>query len=431
MGTKLFQPFFRIGAIITVAFSIAFILWSLMATLETFAVAQGHVIASTFTKNVQSPIGGEIEQFYVEDGEYVKTGKPLLDFVSKPEREKVRSLMEEVATLFAVKERLEAESIFLNTGKTSPHPVKDSEELGEKLQQFITLQNQLYHQNIRAYQEQEELYLQKYKIADSQLKENAEIEEHLNEQVNLLQQEIQSVEVLQREKLVGLSRYLALKREVEKLQAQRQETQTVIDKLQGEKSLALSEKEAYREDYKKKVLDKLEAVSSDYLKKSQDLRFANIALSEKTLFAPGDGLIFNLKFKTRGEVVKPGELIMSIAPKEDSVVVEAKLSSVEISEIHPGLKAYVNFLPYKYLRDSRVLGVVKHVDADATQDPETRVTYYKVSVALDFADLKRHSQIQPYLGMPVEVYIITGTRSPFSYFVSPIKDTFTKALREK
>ena len=60
----------------------------------------------------------------------------------------------------------------------------------------------------------------------------------------------------------------------------------------------------------------------------------------------------------------------------------------------------------------------------AESSPDTR-SFVASGTPGELADLK------PTPGMPVEVYIRTGGRSPLSYLTKPLTDYFLRSLREE
>jgi len=63
-------------------------------------------------------------------------------------------------------------------------------------------------------------------------------------------------------------------------------------------------------------------------------------------------------------------------------------------------------------------------------DENTHESYYKVKVAIPETELSKLEQISLYAGMQLRVMIITQKRTPFDYFITPIKDSFRYAFRE-
>jgi HlyD family secretion protein len=77
-----------------------------------------------------------------------------------------------------------------------------------------------------------------------------------------------------------------------------------------------------------------------------------------------------------------------------------------------------------------VQGHVTAVSADAIEDPQHGIRYYRADIILDegMGDKLAGKTILP--GMPVEAYISTEERSPLSFFVKPMADYFNRAFRE-
>ena len=70
------------------------------------------------------------------------------------------------------------------------------------------------------------------------------------------------------------------------------------------------------------------------------------------------------------------------------------------------------------------------VSADAVTDQATGVPYYRAEVTIAQDQLSRLGGAALVPGMPVEVFIQTGERSPMAYLLKPLTDYFARALRE-
>ena len=82
------------------------------------------------------------------------------------------------------------------------------------------------------------------------------------------------------------------------------------------------------------------------------------------------------------------------------------------------------------VKPPRLTGHVTLVSADALADPATGAAYYLVTLDLDTKardGLGEHALLP---GMPVEVYLQTGTRTPLAYLLEPFTDYFGRAMRE-
>jgi HlyD family secretion protein len=144
--------------------------------------------------------------------------------------------------------------------------------------------------------------------------------------------------------------------------------------------------------------------------------------------APVDGTVVDLKIKTSGGVVGPGEPLMDIVPAAAELLLEARVAPVDIDEVHPGLEAQVHLLAYKSRDLPRVRGSVREVSADRLEDPATRQPYYLARVAVDRGSLPAGVVLSA--GMPADVMIVTGERTLLDYLTRPITDALRRGLRE-
>jgi HlyD family secretion protein len=71
------------------------------------------------------------------------------------------------------------------------------------------------------------------------------------------------------------------------------------------------------------------------------------------------------------------------------------------------------------------------VSPDAFVDEATQRSYYRAEVLLKAGELPKLEGQELIAGMPVEVFIQTGERTPFNYLVKPITDYFNRAMREQ
>ena len=156
---------------------------------------------------------------------------------------------------------------------------------------------------------------------------------------------------------------------------------------------------------------------------------AKVARSQVT--APQDGVVMNLRVHTIGGVVQPGGEILDLVPTRDKLVVEVKLSPMDIDVVRPGLDASVRFVAYKQRTTPTVQGTVANISADAITDQRIGNTYFSVTIEVTADELAKVRQVKLYPGMPVEAAIITGKRTMLAFLLRPFTDSFAHAFREE
>ena len=84
-----------------------------------------------------------------------------------------------------------------------------------------------------------------------------------------------------------------------------------------------------------------------------------------------------------GGVIGEGETIMLIVPKDEVLMVEAKIAPQDIDQVRLGQKTVLRFSAFNQRTTPELDGEVTRVSADISQDQKTGTSYYtaRVSVA--------------------------------------------------
>ncbi len=163
----------------------------------------------------------------------------------------------------------------------------------------------------------------------------------------------------------------------------------------------------------------------------EELRAARDVVVRSKIRAPLAGTVVGLKVHTVGGVIKPGDAILTVVPSDEPLYVEARLDPNDIDVVTKGLKAQVRLTPYGARHFLPLEGQVAWVSADRLSDEKSGASYYLLRVELKKKPSElTHGQLL-YPGMPAEVMILTGSRTPFDYLAEPIVTSFRRAFREK
>ena len=153
--------------------------------------------------------------------------------------------------------------------------------------------------------------------------------------------------------------------------------------------------------------------------------------------APVAGEVFGMTVFAPREVVRPGEPILHIVPAGAELVAVAQLAPIHVDQVYPGQPATLRLSAFPARTTPEFAGRVEQVSADALRDADRGLSWYRVEVSLGApADVGGASAAEPggltlTPGMPVEIHIQTGERSPISYLAKPLTDYFLRSLREE
>jgi HlyD family secretion protein len=162
----------------------------------------------------------------------------------------------------------------------------------------------------------------------------------------------------------------------------------------------------------------------------QEIAALETRLSRSVIRAPEAGIVNEVPVNTVGQIIAPGETVVTIVPAGADLVVEFQVSPTDIDQITAGQEARLKFLSFNQRTMPEIAGTVTHVGAASQLDTTTRAEYFVAqALPITAADLPSGSALMP--GMPVEVYVKTASRTPADFFLQPIRDSFRRAMTEE
>ena len=120
--------------------------------------------------------------------------------------------------------------------------------------------------------------------------------------------------------------------------------------------------------------------------------------------------------------------MLEIVPRIDNLVIEARVSPMDIDRVLVGQAAESRFSVFKdaYL----ISGTLIRLSPDRLIDQESGLPYYAAEIKLSEADLYLLEGMALVPGMPAEVLIKTGERTMLGYVTSPMNRMFSRSLTE-
>lgn len=405
-----------------------FFLWSIVAKIDSTAIAQGKVVLSSSKKIIQHLEGGIIDQIFVKDGEFVKIGQKLISLSETSSKANQDLLKKQLSTFRASKIRLETE----RDGKAILDLSSLENEIkGGEFTKILNSERGLFATRKKSLAERISILKQKINQLNEEIMALKSQKKAVDERLNIAKSEFESLSKLYKDRIISRSNYLNIKKEVAELKGSKGEYIANISKVKQ----AISETELEITNIKTKnlneVIEELQLVQS----KIGDLEERVIASSdilERTIIhAPYSGIVNASKFHSKGGVIAPGSEIMEIIPQDDELIIEAKVNLQDIDVVHIGLKAKVRLSAYKAKAVPSLRGEVVNISGDSVLDKVTGVTYFEAKIKINQKDLKKLKNVRLYPGMPAESYIITGSRTFISYLFDPITISMGRAFREE
>ncbi|EIM30501.1 type I secretion membrane fusion protein, HlyD family [Microvirga lotononidis] len=419
----------RAGLILTTSFLLVFGACGSLVPIAGGASAPAIISPDGSRKTIQHLEGGIIETLMVRDGDTVGVGQPLVNLSSIQPRATYETLLEQNRTLLVTRARLLAESAGrddielpaeLRDAMSDPGLVKVLE--GQR--QLLRTRHAMHRSRVRVLQQRIEQYQEQITGLQAQVQSTTR-------QFELLNEEVEGKEQLQRKGILPKPELLRLQRMQAEILGRKGEYVGNIARVRqqiGEAELQISAFDAERADQISTQLDQVRielAATNERLSASKDI------LNRTVIRSPVAGKVVNLRFKTEGGVVQRGEPIMDVVPSDDLLLIDARISPNDIDVVHTGLRAQVHLLAYSNRTTPRISGSVRSVSADRLVDESTRQPYYLARVEVDREQVKQiGSSIELVPGMPAEVLIVTGQQTLVQYLIKPFTDVWRRSLRE-
>jgi adhesin transport system membrane fusion protein len=418
-------PLSRHILLMTMALCIlAFILWASLARLDEVTKGEGKVIPSSEIQVIQNLEGGIIDEMMVTEGQQVKAGQPLLRLRNVDAASNLGANQAKYLGILATVTRLQAEAEGRDTVTFPDEVMKGaSQSVMEELNAFQANRTQLQSQ---------------ISVLDQQLtqrrQEVTELQAKAGDLAGVIESQKQEIEMIRpivekgsapKIELVRLERALLEK------QTELNSTRQAMPRAQS----AIREASARIEEMKKTAKAKAQSELSGRLAEMNAIKESLSALVDRKdrteMRSPVDGTIKQIKVKTVGGVIRPGDPIMEVVPTNDQLLVEAKIRPADIAFIHPGQNAMVKITAYDFSIYGGLPGVVVDISPDSITN-EKGESFYHIRVRTHETELKRKGEVLPIIpGMVASVDILTGHKTVMEYILKPYIKTVDSAMRER
>ena len=399
-------------------------------------LAAGSVVTESEARLIQHHEGGIVRRIHVKNGARVRRGDPLVELDTHIVRANLTSVLQQLEEGYASQARLLAERDGLPTLSRPAEPLARATGRPEapdaaRLDRIYAGQQRLMDARLKALRGTRQRLDRQIEHIRHQIEGIGQQVKAKQTELALLDAQIKSEAALAEENYLAQHRLMASRRlrarlvgELGELTSQRASAGERISQREIQKLRLV-------EDYWAGVLRELQQVRSDLAQLEQQRIQAQDILTRTLIRAPGDGVVHNLGVHTQGGVVRPAEVIMELVPADDSLVIDARLLPVDIDRVAPEQAARVRFPGLDQKHTPELAARVVSVSPDLLQDELTGMPYYSARLRLSRAELQRLNDKTLLPGMPVDVMIQTERRSILSYFVKPVTDQMTFALRER
>ncbi len=403
--------------------------WAGTAPLSSAVIAEGSVKVDTNRKKVQHLEGGIVDELLVRNGDRVAVGDVLVRLD--------RTRAEASATIYGGKlDAARAGLARLTAERDGQAQLQFPPDLVERSNDAAV--RQTLEGERRMFQARRETLAGQVQMAEERIGQLGEeiigLQSQVSakkRQISLIKKELVDLKDLLARGLTPRARVLALEREAARLEGERGEHIAGIARAKRTISESRMEIMQLETAFREQVVAELRERQDEVYDLAERVEAARFTLAQTEIAATEDGIVVGLDVHTVGGVIKPGDTLMEIVPLEDRLIVEARVRPQDVDEVQLGLQADVNFVGFSQRTTPKASGEVIYQSADALTDPKTGESHFLVRVAVPETEVARLGTLDLQPGMPAQVLIQTGRRTPFEYLLRPIKDSMAVAWREQ
>ena len=404
-----------------------FLIWSFTADLDSAAVASGSVIADSKKKTVSHLEGGILANILVAEGDHVKTGEPLLQLDDTRAHSDFSAISGSRIGLLARLARLRAEQQEQATITFPPELLADKSPIAQSViadeQHVFEKRRDIYQGNLAAQRKQIEQFEAEADAFSAQF-------DSAKQQEALVSVQLESIRSL-------VEKGISSKRDASDLETRLSQLTGNAGQYAAERARSAQQKAAgeiallkVQMDWQGDVANDIQDTQLKLNDISQRMKVAQDTLDRLTVRAPQDGTVLNLQVRTPGSAIAAGQPLLDIEPGNEPMIIEGKLSPLDIESVQVGAPAQVRLTAYDLRTHPPLAGRLLYIAADQTEDQQHGIVYYTVRAEIDADALAANPGMILHPGMPAELVIKRKSRKAIDYILDPITKSFYRAFRE-
>ena len=425
--------------------------WSYFGTFASYTSATGKIQTTGRTKVLEALATGKVTKIRVADGDSVKQGAILVE-LDPTDAQASRTIVDQKLT------NVRAETLRLRTeigaartatidpqtkipwGKGVPAAVRTRED-GVARADLTKLAAQIAT-----------LFSQKHAKEAERDKFAGNIVAH-KALVAVTQENLTMIETLMKSGFNSQAKYLDMKAELDDQRVAQTADEGSLEHAKQAILMIDSEIAKTRETFVSVATQTVSTNEQTIIDLAQQLVKADQTLTHMTLRAPVAGIVHATAVTTIGQVVKPGQQLMQIVPRDAPLEIQAYVSNTDIGFIRKGDPTVIEITAFAFKTYGGIDGTVTDISSDAlaTQgkaavqqgslDGEYTSTsaaqksgniQFPITVRASRSTMRVEGKEIPLVpGMSVDVEIMTENRRGIDYILSPLEELFSTAGHER
>ncbi len=378
------KKYIRLGLIVVLLILGSILGWAIFAKVDTVVIAPGKVVVKSYKKPIEHKDWGTVTKIFIKEGDIVKKGDPLIELEKIEKETNLEINKADYYSLLAQRDRLVSE-------KNSYKKIKFSEEFlklnDEKLKnKIMKMQQDLFNKRVKRLKNE----LSLLKERENQLKKRISgLKELKSMKLNLLddyKKQLKREEELIENGLSNLDRKFQIEEKIKHIEIEIKDIDNQIEQA----NLQINEIEKQRnlklQEYKTDITDQLEKVITRLNQVKPKIKLSEVEVKKSIIKAPSSGQIIGLQIKSKGQVVRPGDILMYIVPKKDKLFILARVRPQDRDKVRKGQLVDLRFPSFLSIGANVVEGKVTYIASDTLFDKVSRHEYYEAHIELTEKD---------------------------------------------
>ena len=403
--------------------------WAIFAKVDIVAVAEGKLVPISYTKIVQPAEAGVVAEILVKEGDQVQAGQVLIRLDPTMAGADSRSLASELSLKRLTLRRVDAELAGI------PLAITDGDEPVMIAQ--VQAQANAHRQAFADALAQEVATRER---AQNELRAAQETLTKLKSTLPSYEQSAKAHSKLVAEgflsPIAGNDKEREAIEKSQDLKAQAATVQGLLSTITAQDKKMAGLSSTFRSQL---LIERTEAMGQ-LAKLEQDTQKMGYKTGLLELKAPQAGIVKDVATTSKGAVVQPGMVLLTLVPKGEQLLAEVQVKNEDMGFVRAGQQVRVKVAAYPFQKYGLIEGRIQTLAPDAqsnTNNPgQPAPQGYKALIKLDTqfleslnGDTTQRKGLEA--GMQVAAEIHQGRRTIMEYLLSPVQKVSAEAGRER
>lgn len=403
--------------------------WAIFAKVDVVAVAEGKLVPISYTKIVQPAEAGVVAEILVKEGDQVQAGQVLIRLDPTMTGADSRSLASELTLKRLTLRRVDSELAGI------PLAIKDGDEPVMIAQ--VQAQANAHRQAFTDALAQEVASRER---ANNELRAAQETLTKLKSTLPSYEQSAKAHGKLVAEgflsPIAGNDKEREAIEKSQDLKAQAATVQGLLSTITAQDKKIAGLASTFRSQL---LIERTEAMGQ-LAKLEQDTQKMGYKTGLLELKAPQAGIVKDVATTSKGAVVQPGMVLLTLVPKGEQLLAEVQVKNEDVGFVQAGQQVRVKVAAYPFQKYGLIEGRIQTLAPDAQSNnsnpSQPAPQGYKALVKLETqfleslnGDTRQRKGLEA--GMQVAAEIHQGRRTIMEYLLSPVQKVSAEAGRER